>query len=98
MNFHDNGCARKFPPAHAQHATHVRVEVDVVLHDGPYSFDEQLVYPLDQEVAMKKGDSVLRPRHRPGLQLSAARPVLRPHSSPRVPCSPDRTRRVESAH
>ncbi|HKP59019.1 MAG TPA: hypothetical protein VJV78_19995 [Polyangiales bacterium] len=31
---------------------------EVVLMDKPYSFDEQLVYPLDKEVPMKKGDIV----------------------------------------
>jgi hypothetical protein len=33
------------------------IQGDVVLHDGDYSFDEQIVYPID-EVQMKAGDQV----------------------------------------
>lgn len=50
--------------AHAHmHATHVKVTGhssiagDVVIHDGDYSFDSQLVYPIDP-LQMKKGDMV----------------------------------------
>ena len=37
---------------------HSAMAGEVVLYDGPYSFDEQLVYPLQKELPMKKGDTV----------------------------------------
>ena len=43
---------------HLKAVAHSSMAGEVVLMDKPYSFDEQLVYPLDKEVPMKKGDTV----------------------------------------
>ena len=37
---------------------HSSVQGDVVLRDGPYSFDEQLIYALPELIEMKTGDKI----------------------------------------
>lgn len=43
---------------HLKTTAHSSLEGDVVMHDGDYSFDEQIVYPFDKPVKMKAGDKV----------------------------------------
>jgi Copper type II ascorbate-dependent monooxygenase, C-terminal domain len=43
---------------HLKAVAHSSMAGEVVLIDSPYSFDEQLVYPLKSEVPMKKGDKI----------------------------------------
>ncbi len=43
---------------HMKVTAHSSIEGDVVLHDGPYDFEEQLTHLLDDEVQMARGDDV----------------------------------------
>lgn len=43
---------------HLKAVAHSSVMGDIVLSDKPYDFDTQIIYPLAQEVPMKKGDTI----------------------------------------
>ena len=43
---------------HMKTTAHSSLDGDVVMHDGDYSFDEQVIYSFDKEVHMKAGDKV----------------------------------------
>ena len=43
---------------HLKATAHSSVDGDVVIHDAPYDFDEQVVYPLEKPVHMKLGDKL----------------------------------------